>query len=259
MNVSFDFSDRTVVVSGAANGIGAATASAFGTAGANVVAVDIDGAGNETTAKTIRAAGGTAVAYEVDVTDPDAVTALIESTIEEYGAVDVVANVAGINPTADVLTQPLSEIREIIDVNLLGTFVLARTAGQAMCEQRREGRIVNVSSVAADIGLSRMAAYASAKNGVEALTRALAARFAGEGVTVNAVSPGVVATDRVRSLVESEGDELYELDRIPLGRLAHPEEIAVTILFLASDGAGYVTGADLPVDGGVSFTRGHIT
>lgn len=258
MPIDIDLAGRTAIVTGTAQGIGEKTARVLGQAGANVVAVDIDEDENETTATAIRDDGADAVALPADITDPAAVAALVEEAVNAFGCVDILVNVAGINPPGDVLSRPKDEMEEVLGVNVVGHVLLIQQVGQRMAATDDPGRIVTVSSGGADMGIPAMAVYCGAKSALRSITQATAARLADHNVTVNTVSPGLIRSERIEALIDHAGSDLYELDRIPLGRPGHSQEVADVIAFLVSERASYITGADVPVDGGVSFTRGHI-
>lgn len=258
MPIDIDLSGRTAIVTGAARGIGERTAQVLGQAGANVVAVDIDKDENHATVAAIRDDDSDALAVPADITDPVAVAALVEETVESFGRVDILVNVAGINPPGDVLTRSIDEMKEVLAVNIIGHVLLIQQVGQRMASADGPGRIVTVSSGGADMGIPAMAVYCGAKNAVRSITRATAARLADHDVTVNSVSPGLIRSERIEDLIDEAGSDLYELDRIPLGRPGQAQEVADVIAFLASERASYITGTNIPVDGGVSFTRGHI-
>lgn len=250
-------SDRVAFVTGAARGIGAATAKLFAREGHAVVVTDVDRAGGET-CDEITAAGGECRFVRCDVSDETEVRAAITATVEAYGRLDVLVNNAGV-----VLVKPLDEIawheyRHVVDTNLGGTFLCCKHALPVM-KRQRSGAIVNVASVSGHVGQTDHAVYGSTKGAVLALTRALAWEVAPFGIRVNSVSPGSVDTPMLRGDIEIESartgrpfDELRKLREAEQAfrRWADPAEIATAILFLAGDGASFVTGTDLLVDCG---------
>lgn len=244
------FTDEVALVTGGAAGIGRDVALALGEAGAAVVAADIDGDGAEATATCVdRETPGTATAVETDVADEDSVAALVETTVETYGGLDVAVNNAGITgEQAFVGEYDSGEFERVLDVNLFGVFYCLKHELAAM----DEGSIVNVASVLGQVGFERAAAYVAAKHGVVGLTKTAAMEYADRGVRVNAVAPGFTDTGMLddAGVTASEGTEAYVRGLHPMGRFGESGEIADAIRWLCSDEASYVTGAVLPVDGG---------
>jgi len=240
---------RTVVVTGAASGIGAETASAFAKQGDDVVIVDVDEQAARDTADTLPAEGGYVV--ETDVSSDTDVRRLATDVEERFGGADVLVNNAGVAQTPEPLAdQSVEEWDEVVDVHLKGTYLCSKYFLQRMVEQR-SGAVVNVSSIAGLGGFPERTAYGPAKSAINNLTQVLAMEGASEEVRVNAVAPGYVKTPLVEEGIESgDFDEEPILDRTPVGRMATPAEVADAITFLASEQASYVTGVVLPVDGG---------
>jgi 3-oxoacyl-[acyl-carrier protein] reductase len=243
------------LVTGASRGIGAATASALAEDGWSVaVNYSRDRDGAESIASTIEDAGGTALAIGADVADPAAAEEMLVDAAEKLGPILVLVNNAGI--TADNLSMRLrdEDWQRVIDVNLTAAFRLTRSAIGPMM-RRRFGRVINVSSVVGLRANPGQANYAASKAGLIAFTRTAAVEVARRGVTVNAVAPGLIETHLTRDFT-SNGEESNGsaglLDAIPARRTGSPEEVAACIRFLASEEAAYVTGAVLPVDGGMS-------
>ncbi len=242
---------RVALVTGASRGIGAATAVALAEAGHRVaVGWNSDADGAKATVTAIEAAEGEAMAVGVDVTDAGAVDAAVGQVEEALGPVAVLVSNAGI--TADGLFARMSEDRwrRVLAANLDGAFHVARRVVPAMM-RARWGRIVTVSSIGAYVGAAGQANYAASKAGLIGLTRALARELAPRAITANVVTPGAVATDMTAALDESRRDQIA--GAVPLGRMGTPEEVAAVIAFLASDAAAYVTGAVVPVDGGLGM------
>jgi 3-oxoacyl-[acyl-carrier protein] reductase len=235
------FSDRVVLITGAARGIGAATARAFAGEGAIVIVnYSRSRAAADAVVAEIVAAGGRAEAMSADVRDGPAVKAMVDAVSQRHGGIDVLVNNAGI--TRDQLTAVMTdeEWDEVLAVNVGGAFRAARAVCRPML-RKRAGRIVNVSSVAGQKGGRGQVNYAASKAALEGMTRALAVELAPRGITVNAVAPGVIDTAMSEFLREAAEDEV--LERILLGRVGTAEEVAGVILFLASDAAAYITGA----------------
>ncbi|HSD24503.1 MAG TPA: 3-oxoacyl-[acyl-carrier-protein] reductase [Solirubrobacterales bacterium] len=243
------------LITGASRGIGAATARALAADGWSVgINYSRDRDGAEAVAASIEEAGGRALPVAADVADGSAADEMLARLAEELGPVLVLVNNAGL--TADNLSMRLSDEdwRRVLDVNLTGAFRLTRAALGPMMRQRF-GRVINVSSVVGLRANPGQANYAASKAGLIALTRTVAAEVARRGVTVNAVAPGLIETALTRDFTGNGSDSNGSsqlLDAIPARRTGTPEEVAAAIRFLASDEAAYVTGAVLPIDGGMS-------
>lgn len=239
-----------VLVTGGADGIGWAIASAFAARGDRVAILDRDGARAAARAAEL---GEGHLGLAGDVTDEAVVKAAVATAEAATGGLGVVVNNAGIgdNPAA-TLDQDLAGFRRVLSVHLDGAFLVSREAARPMLARGR-GAIVNIASIAALGGLPRRNAYGAAKAGIASMTRSMACEWAHGGIRVNAVAPGYVATELVAKLAAEGGLDLAAIrSRIPMGALGAPEAIAAAVVFLASDAARYVTGAILPVDGGWS-------
>jgi NAD(P)-dependent dehydrogenase (short-subunit alcohol dehydrogenase family) len=239
------FGGRAVIVTGAANGIGAATAARFAAEGASVVVADVDAAAGEAVARRIGA-----TFQRCDVASMEDWTALAAATIERHGGIDVVHNNA-----FTIVRGPTHELAEqdwdrMIDVCLKQVFLSVKACMPALLE--REGALVNTSSIHALIGFAEQAGYDAAKGGVSALTRQLAVEY-GPRVRVNAVLPGAIET-RVWDGVDAAGREAFAA-LTPARRFGTPEEVAAAVCFLASADAAYITGQELVVDGGLGIMR----
>ncbi len=239
---------QVAVVTGASRGIGRATAIALGAVGAQVVVnyARSSTAADEVVAE-ITAAGGSAIALQGDVSDPAQVDALIQATLDQWGRIDVLVNNAGITRDTLLLRMKLEDWQAVINLNLTGVFLCTKAVSKIMLKQR-QGRIINIASVAGLMGNPGQANYSAAKAGVVGFTKTVAKELAPRGVTVNAVAPGFIQTDMTENLPNTEAI----LQMIPLGRYGQPEEIAGVIRFLAADpAAAYITGQVLTVDGGM--------
>lgn len=243
------FGAKVVVVTGAGSGIGAATAAQFGAEGAQVACLDVVADAAAATAAAIRDAGGEASATGCDVSDEASVLSAVASTVDAFGRLDVVVNVAGVGGFRRFEELGLAEWNRMIGVNLTGTYLMCHAAIGHLVESR--GAIVNVASTAGLKGQPWSAAYCASKGGVAMLTRALAHEFADRGVRINAVAPGGVNTPLLKDFAFPDGADLNVAWKIrpATGQLGEPGDIAAAICWLASDEARYVVGAVLPVDG----------
>ncbi|MFJ8810801.1 glucose 1-dehydrogenase [Streptomyces sp. NPDC102490] len=252
MSVTYDFHGKAAFVTGAAGGIGRATALAFARAGARVALADLSGDGLHETARLIDAAGGEALALTCDVTSEDDVHAAVDRTVERFGSLDAAFNNAGVEqPVQSAADTARTEWDRVLGVSLTGAFLCTRTQVRQMLKQDGGGAIVNVSSGAGVKGFKGQAAYAAAKHGIIGFTRSAALDHAAQGIRINAVCPGIVDTEMIRRFGDTRpgGREGLVADE-PVGRLGTPEEIASAVLWLCSADAAFTTGAALVVDGG---------
>lgn len=245
------FKDRVAIVTGAAQGIGKAIAWKFATEGAEVVIADIDAPRAETVVEELKQAGGKARSCFVDIADAKAVNTVFGKVIKELGRVDILVNNAGVvGPEYPVQDMPDEQWHRIIAVNLHGVFYCSRAVLPTMLS-RKQGRIVNVTSIAGKEGVPNITDYASAKAGAIEFTKCLAKEVARSGITVNCVTPGVTdGTDMARSFTEQQRN--IKVAKVPMGRMATPQEVAAVAVFLSSDEASFVTGAVYDVTGGRS-------
>ncbi len=238
---------KVAIVTGASRGIGRATALALATEGANVV---VNYASSQAAADAvvaeIAAMGGQAIAIAANVAQADQVDTLINAAMEKWGRVDVLVNNAGITRDTLLLRMKPEEWQAVIDLNLTGVFLCTRAVSKIMLKQK-SGRIINITSVAGQMGNPGQANYSAAKAGVIGFTKTVAKELASRGITVNAVAPGFIATDMTHDL---KAEEILKF--IPLSRYGQPDEVAGMIRFLAADpAAAYITGQVMNVDGGM--------
>jgi len=247
----FRLDGRVAVVTGASSGLGVAFAGALAEAGADVALGARRADRLEDTVRLVEGAGRSALAVRTDVADPDSCTALVDAAVERFGRVDILVNNAGVGAAVPATRETPEQFRQVIDVNLHGSYWMAQACGRVMAAG---SSIINVSSV---LGLTTaglpQAAYAASKAGLIGLTRDLAAQWTGrKGIRVNALAPGFFASEMTD---EYSPDYLEaQMSRIPMGRRGDPRELAATVVFLASDAGGYITGQTLVVDGGRTIT-----
>jgi NAD(P)-dependent dehydrogenase (short-subunit alcohol dehydrogenase family) len=245
-----EFAGRTAVVLGATSGIGAATAVAFGRAGAHVVVAGRRVEAGDEVVAAVRAAGADAVFVACDVRHEDDVAAVMDAAVAAFGRLDVVVNAAGVDVNAGIIDGEVSDLEAMLATNTVGTFVCLKHAMRRMGHPG--GAIVTVGSVSGTVPVTMQALYGASKAAVTHLTRQAAREGGPHGIRVNEVLPALLMTDMVRGYFE--GPDAAELDdvtaRMALGRAGTPEDGADAILFLCSDRARHITGASLPVDGG---------
>jgi NAD(P)-dependent dehydrogenase (short-subunit alcohol dehydrogenase family) len=251
MTPSDDLEGRVVLVTGGGSGIGRATALVLGARGASVVVADVDEASARETAKQIGADART-IAMHADVSDPASVERMVATTVERFGALDWACNIAGVSNEQKPFTDhTLAEWQRVIDVDLTGVFLCMQQELRQMVTQGR-GAIVNVSSGAGVVAAPGQPQYTAAKHGVLGLTKQAAQEYARNGIRVNAVLPGQTETAPMRAYLDAQPDHGERiLRRLPAGRMATPDEIAESIVWLCSDAASYVNGVSLLVDGGL--------
>jgi 3-oxoacyl-[acyl-carrier protein] reductase len=241
---------KVALVTGAGQGIGRALSRGLALEGASIVAGDVNLAGASSTASEISSSGGSAQAAQVDVADAAQVEAIVALAVEAFGRLDILVNNAAIFPRSPVLEMDEAEWDRVLAVNLKGTFLCSRAAARQMIRFGRGGRIINITSGAAYSPSPNGTHYSASKGGVVSFTRALAVELAAHRITVNAVAPGITDTAQPR-IVYSDSDLQSIATRVPLGRIAQPEDMVGPATFLCSDAAAYVTGQILHVNGGL--------
>lgn len=242
------------IVTGGASGIGRETASRLAREGAKVAIVDLNIDGANKVAEEIRALGGEALALRTDITNLDEAHKMAKAVLDKFGQVDILANIAGgaFPSKMGSFAQSNRETWDLnINLNLFGTFNCTRAVVNHMME-RKKGKIVNIASVAGIVGQATTADYAAAKGGIIAFTKSMAKELAPYGINVNCVSPAMTGTERVLSMPKDFLQK--QIDFIHLHRYGKPEEIANVVVFLASDEASFVTGANYVVDGGITLS-----
>jgi len=250
--MNIDISGKTALVTGGSRGIGRETCVMLAKAGATVI-INYNKSDEKAmeAEREITAEGGRAAVFRADVSDPDQVDALFAFIKTTYGKIDILVNNAGIIKDNLLLAMKLSDWDRVIDTNLKGAFLCTRQAAELMMNSH-SGKIINVSSIGAIQGGRGQSNYASAKGGLISFTRSCAVELAPKGIQVNAVLPGMIATDMSVRVRKRAGERI--LERIPSGRFGEPRDVAQLILFLASPSADYITGQAIGVDGGMSVS-----
>lgn len=250
---SLNFSGKAVIVTGSAAGIGEACARAFAAAGASVILADVNEERNRGAADLIAIDYGVrAISVAANVASDADCDAIVLRALDEFGRIDVLINNAGVAAQGTILDLDLKEWDRVMDINLRSYFVLTQIVAKAMIERGIRGAIVNMSSVNSELAIANQVAYTASKGGVRQLTRAAALGLAPYGIRVNAIGPGSIMTDLLKTVMEDDAGRRKILSRTPAGRVGDPAEIAAVALFLASDMASYVTGQTIFADGGRS-------
>lgn len=242
--------NKVAIITGSARGIGQATAVKFAAEGARVVVCDIDTAGIEAVVEEIRHSGGEAIGFEVDVTDRASIDRMVQGVMERYGRIDTLVNNAGIVADAQLRKMSDAQFDRVIDINLKGVYNCTKAVVDKMLEQK-SGVILNSSSIVGLHGNFGQTNYAAAKFGVIGMAKTWARELGRKGIRSNAVCPGFISTPIISTVPEKVINALEE--RVPMGRLGKPEEIANTFAFLASDEASYINGAVIEVSGGLTI------
>jgi len=239
---------KVVLVTGASRGIGAAIADTLGKSGYTVIGTATTTSGADSISQRFVDKGILGAGMPLNVTDPDSISALLKSVVENFGAPTVLVNNAGITKDNILMRMKEDEWLDVINTNLNAVFRLSKACVRPMTKARW-GRIVNISSVVGSMGNGGQSNYSATKAGVEGFSRALAKELGSRSITVNTVAPGFIDTDMTKDLPDANKEVL--LGQIPLARLGAPEEIAAVVKFLVSDAAGYITGETIHVNGGM--------
>lgn len=247
----FDLTDKICLVTGATRGIGKAIATQLGTQGAIVIGTATSDGGAESISTSLSDAGIKGKGIVLNVADAESIDAAIKTITEEFGPIGVLVNNAGITRDNLMMRMKEDEWDDIMNTNLKSVFRLSKSVMRGMMKARN-GRIINITSVVGVSGNAGQANYAAAKAGVIGFTKSLAQEIASRGVTVNAVAPGFIQTDMTNALTEDQTTKMTAT--IPAGRLGQPEDIAASVVYLASDESAYVTGTTMHVNGGMYMT-----
>ncbi len=249
--------DKVAIVTGGSGGIGTCTCERLAAEGAKLVIAEIEIEGANRLADRLNEAGHEAKSMQVNVNELEEAQQLAQFTLDTFGQIDILANIAGgsagvfLKSKHSIFAESTQERwHEVINVNLYGAMNCTRAVINHMIE-RRTGKIINFASIAGMVGMQKAAEYSAAKSGIMGFTKTLAKELGPYGINVNCISPGVIGTERVRNMPKEMVDQW--LEGIPLGRIADPDEIASVTVFLASDDASYITGANIPVEGGLTL------
>ena len=246
-----DLSGKVALVTGASRGIGAQIAKSLAECGAAVI-INYNGSADkaQAVADEIYSAGGKAEIYPCNVADFAACGEMIQAIVKKHGRLDILVNNAGITKDGLLMKMSEEEFDQVISVNLKGAFQTIRHASRYFLKQR-SGKIINISSVSGILGNAGQANYASSKAGMIGLTKSVARELASRGITVNAIAPGMIATDMTDAMTQEAREKMTEA--IPLGRMGTPEDVANMAVFLASPKSDYITGQVFAVDGGMAI------
>jgi NAD(P)-dependent dehydrogenase (short-subunit alcohol dehydrogenase family) len=247
--MTIDLTGRTAVITGGSRGLGEAMANALAEAGASIALVARDKKRLEKVREAIQERGGTAEIFIADVTREEEVGRLVEAVSERLGSPQILINNAGINIRKNLVDFSLEEFRSVLDSSLISTFLICRAFVPGM-KRSGYGRILNMTSIMSHVSLPGRTAYSSAKTALIGFTKALALELAGDGITVNGISPGPFATDMNAAVMNNPEASAQFLSSMPIARWGKPEEIGSLACYLCSEAAGFITGTDVLIDGG---------
>jgi NAD(P)-dependent dehydrogenase (short-subunit alcohol dehydrogenase family) len=248
---SIDLSGKTAIITGGGSGIGAGIARAFGALGANVVLADVEREAAEEVLSELEASGYPALSVEVDVQAAAQVDALVEQAVARFGGVDILVNSAGVGTLSSIVDMIEEEWDWVLGVNLKGTFLCTRAVVRWWLGEGRRGKIINLASINQSVPLAGEAHYCASKGGVWMFTRAAALELAPHGIQVNAIAPGMIDTPMMQEVTVVPELHAAHLKQVPFGRFGRPEDVAKVAAFLASPWSDWITGASIPVDGGM--------
>jgi 2-deoxy-D-gluconate 3-dehydrogenase len=243
----FDLEGKIAIVTGASRGLGKAMAIGLAKAGAIVVVTDV--LDTSETVNEIKKINRESFGLKVDVSNKSVVESMVKQILKKFGRIDILVNNAGILRTSDAEKLDIEDWRKVIDINLTGQFLCAQAVGKHMIRQR-SGKIINISSIAGLSGYASSAPYSASKAGVISLTKTLAAEWGKYYINVNAICPGIFATDMTKDYLKDEQFKSMIKTKVPLARYAEPEELIGTVVFLASKASDYITGHSIVIDGG---------
>lgn len=253
MNYQFDFTDKSILITGAASGIGLESAKAFLTCGADVYMADFNENNLAVQAEILNAQyPGKVVPIVCDITNEDAVNKMCDTIKEHTGKVDILVNNAGMSHSAYSIYEKKEDWLKVINLNLNSHFFVSQCIANTFMLPKKKGNIVNMCSLSGIMGIPSAVAYSASKGGVMQMTKSLACEWARFGINVNCVCPGFVETPLIKDNLENEKWLAYMNMRTPMRRLAKPDDVAGSVLFLASDMAQFITGTSIVVDGGFS-------